>query len=82
MTFSDEIEENTLSSPKEIPLSVEGGRGIPEKREGTTSKVPVFGLMRKSYLEKAQERYLFGIAVIWRIKEVSADDTGTGRRKI
>lgn len=39
VTFPEEIEENTLSPPKEIPLSVEGGRGIPEKREGTTSKV-------------------------------------------
>ena len=32
VTFPEEIEENTLSPPKEIPLSVEGGRGIPEKR--------------------------------------------------
>ena len=39
VTFPEEIEENTLSPPKKIPLSVEGGRGIPEKREGTTSKV-------------------------------------------
>ena len=39
VTFPEEVEENTLSPPKEIPLSVEGGRGIPEKREGTTSKV-------------------------------------------
>ena len=29
VTFPKEIEENTLSPPKEIPLSVEGGRGIP-----------------------------------------------------
>ena len=39
VTFPEDIEENTLSPPKKIPLSVEGGRGIPEKREGTTSKV-------------------------------------------
>lgn len=39
VTFPKEIEENTLSPPKEIPLSVEGERGILEKREGTTSKV-------------------------------------------
>ncbi len=39
VTFPEEVEENTLSPPKEIHLSVEGGRGIPEKREGTTSKV-------------------------------------------
>ncbi len=32
VTFPEEIEENTLSPPKGIPLSVEGGRGIPEKR--------------------------------------------------
>ena len=30
VTFPEEIEENTLSPPKEIPLSAEGGRGIPE----------------------------------------------------
>jgi DNA-binding Lrp family transcriptional regulator len=39
VTFPEEIEENTLSPPKEIPLSVEGERGSLEKREGTTSKV-------------------------------------------
>ncbi|MDE7250659.1 MAG: hypothetical protein K2N82_12440 [Lachnospiraceae bacterium] len=39
VTFPEEIEENTLSPPEEIPLSVEGVRGIPEKREGATSKV-------------------------------------------
>lgn len=32
--------------------------------------------------EKSQERNLFGIAVIGRIKEASADDTGTGRGKV
>ena len=40
-----------------------------------------FGLMRKSYW-KSQERYLFWLAVIRRIKEKSADDTGTGGGKI
>lgn len=39
VTFPEEIEGNTLSPPKDIPLSVEGERGIPEKGEGTTSKV-------------------------------------------
>lgn len=39
VTFPEEIEGNTLSPPKDIPLSVEGERGIPEKKEGTTSKV-------------------------------------------
>ena len=32
--------------------------------------------------EKSQERNLFGIAVVGRIKKTSADDTGTGRGKI
>ena len=31
---------------------------------------------------KSQERYLFWLAVIRRIKETSADDTGTGRGKV
>ena len=38
-----------------------------------------FGLMRKSYLENHREGYLFRITVIWRVKEASVDDTGTGR---
>ena len=31
---------------------------------------------------KPQERYLFWLAVIRRIKKASADDTGTGRGKV
>lgn len=31
---------------------------------------------------KSQERYLFWLAVIRRIKETSADDTGTGGGKV
>jgi len=44
VTFPENIEENTLSPPEEISLSVEGGRGILEKREDTTSKVTSLAL--------------------------------------
>ena len=62
VTFPEEIEENTLSPPKEIPLSVEGGRGIPEKREGTTSKVAGLSLKGetniKNTIENTNKDYL------------------------
>ncbi len=41
-----------------------------------------FGLMRKHYLKRVQERDLFRLVTIWRINETSAHDTGTGRGKI
>ena len=62
VTFPEEIEENTLSPPKEIPLSVEGGRGIPEKREGTTSKVTGLSLKgetnTRNTIENTNKDYL------------------------
>ena len=62
VTFPEEIEENTLSPPKEIPLSVEGGRGIPEKREGTTSKAAGLSLKgetnTKNTIEITNKDYL------------------------
>ena len=62
VTFPEEIEENTLSPPKKIPLSVEGGRGIPEKREGTTSKVTGLSLKgetnTKNTIENTNKDYL------------------------
>ena len=57
VTFPEEIEENTLSPPKEIPLSVEGGRGIPEKREGTTSKVAGFSMKGETNTKNTIEIY-------------------------
>ena len=62
VTFPEEVEENTLSPPKEIPLSVEGGRGIPEEREGTTSKVTGLSLKgetnTKNTIEITNKDYL------------------------
>ena len=62
ITFPEEIEENTLSPPKEIPLSVEGERGIPEKREGTTSKATGLSLKgetnTKNIIEITNKDYL------------------------
>lgn len=62
VTFPEEIEENTLSPPKEIPLSVEGERGILEKREGTTSKVTGLSLKgetnTKNTIENTNKDYL------------------------
>ena len=62
VTFPEEIEENTLSPPKEIPLSVEGERGIPEKREGTTSKATGLSLKgetnTKNIIEITNKDYL------------------------
>lgn len=62
VTFPEEIEENTLSPPKEIPLSVERERGILEKREGTTSKVTGLSLKgetnTKNTIENTNKDYL------------------------
>ena len=62
VTFPEEIEENTLSLPKEIPLSVEGERGILEKREGTTSRVTGLSLKgetnTKNTIENTNKDYL------------------------
>ncbi len=62
VTFPEDIEENTLSPPEEIPLSVEGGRGILEKREDTTSKVTDLALKgetnTKNTIENTNRDYL------------------------
>lgn len=62
VTFPEDIEENTLSLPEEIPLSVEGGRGILEKMEDTTSKVTGLALKgetnTKNTIENTNRDYL------------------------
>lgn len=62
ITFPEEIEEDSLSPPKEIPLPVEGERGIPEKGEGTTSKVTGLSLKgetnTKNTIETTNKDYL------------------------
>ena len=62
VTFPENIGENTLSPPREIPLSVEGERGIPEKREGTTSKMTGLSLKgetnTKNTIEITNKDYL------------------------
>lgn len=62
ITFPEEIEEDSLSPPKEISLSVEVERGIPEKREGTTSKVtgpsPKEETNTKNTIETTDKDYL------------------------
>ena len=58
VTFPEEIEENTFSPPKEIPLSVEGERGILEKREGTTSKVTGLSLKGETNTKNTNKDYL------------------------
>lgn len=62
VTFPEEIEENTFSPPREIPLSVEGERGTPEKREGAISKVTGLSLKgetnTKNTMENTNKDYL------------------------
>lgn len=62
VTFPEDIEENILSPPEKIPLSVEGGRGILEKREDTTSKVTGLALKgetnTKNTIENTNRDYL------------------------
>lgn len=62
VTFPKNIEKNTLSPPKEIPLSVERERGILEKREDTTSKLIGLSLKgetnTKNTIETTNKDYL------------------------
>lgn len=55
VTFPEDVEENTLSPPKEIPLSLERGRSISEKGEGTTSKVTDPSLKRETNTKNTTE---------------------------
>jgi len=48
VTFPEDIEENTLSSSKEISLSIEGERGIPERREPSALKLTGLSLKRET----------------------------------
>lgn len=55
VTFPEEIEEDALSPPKEIPLSSERGRSICEKRAGITSKVTGLSLRGETNTENTVE---------------------------
>lgn len=55
VTFPEEIEEDALSPPEEIPLSAERGRSIREKGEGITSKVTGLSLRGETNTENTVE---------------------------
>ena len=48
---------------------------------GARRRVKKVRAYEKILFGESQERYLFGFIAIWRIKEASVDDTGTGRGK-
>lgn len=71
--------------PEELSLSKVKRRLFDTKfntQSGAGRRVKEIRIDAETLSERVQERDLFRLVTIWRIKETSAHDTGTGRGKI